>query len=156
MRARGLSIIEILMVVSIMALLLSLISPAYHYFQVSTRLNEDTAQLIQAIRLARQRSIAGYNGQVHGLWLESNSGLDRYVLYQGASFAARNVSYDRVVWLTNNVDWSFTDLTLTNDDVDINFSTSTGTPDNLGIIHVNYGGSLRNVVINSAGLIEMN
>lgn len=156
MNRQGLTIIEILMVVAIMALLLSLISPAYHYFQVSTRLNENTAQLIQALRLARQRSITGYHGTAHGVWLEVNGDLDRYIIYQGTSYATRDPVYDQITWLTNNVDWSFEDFILLNDDVDINFTTASGTPNNIGTIHLNYGGSVRNTMVNSSGLIEMN
>ena len=155
MKEQGLTIVEILLVVSLMALLLSLASPAYNYFRTSTQLNENTAQLTQALRLARQRSLAGYHNSAHGVWLERNSGVDRYVIYQGSSYVTRDTANDREVWLINNLDLSFTDLTLTNDDVDLNFSSGTGLPSDFGTINVQFGGRNKSIIINSAGLIEM-
>lgn len=154
---KGVSIVEILLVIAIMVSLMTLSAPAYNYFQTSTRLNETSSQLIQAIRLAKERSTIGYNAAAHGVYLEVNAGDDSYVVYQGASFVLRDSDYDREFILNTNMDFTFVNFTLIDgDDVDINFNTGSGVPDNSGTIVLNYAGQVRQVVLNNLGLVELN
>lgn len=154
---QGFTMTEVLVVISIMIILLLVTLPLYNSFQVSARLNETNVQVAQALRLARERSLAGYNNGQHGIYLENNNDSnDRYIVYQGTSYASRDTGYDRIMTIEGGLNFSFTNLDLiNNDDVDINFSSGLGVPDNTGtIVVVHNSGKTRSIIISSLGLIE--
>lgn len=153
----GLTITELMVVIGIMVILLVATLPIYGRLQASVRLNESGAQLVQALRLARERSVTGYNNAHHGVYLETNSAAaDRYIIFQGNDYASRAASYDRIVELPNGLNFSFVGLTLLNgDDAQINFSSGLGQPDNVGTIMLSHNsGQNYAVTINGLGLAQ--
>ena len=64
---KGFTIIELLIAIGITVVLVAAASPIYGNLQVSTQLNESSAQITQDLRLAREQSRAGVNGAAHGI-----------------------------------------------------------------------------------------
>src|SRR3989344_2929313 len=86
----GFTIIELLIVLGISIILATAAAPLYGSLQVSAQLNENSSLIIQSLRTARERSIAGYNNIQHGVFFDINTGaVDSYTLYQGSSYVAR-------------------------------------------------------------------
>ena len=145
---KGFSLIEILMTVAITLILATASTSIYGNLQVSTQLNESVALIVQAIRTARERSIAGLNNASHGVCFESN----RYILYQGPSCALRDQAYD----LATNLE-SALSLSTTLENGDVVFSKGTGIPNVTGIdtVTVIYSvNDVRVIQINSAGVVK--
>lgn len=94
---RGLTLIEVLIVIAVSLIILSAAIPIYGNLQVSTQLNEESAYIVQTLRLARGRSTNRVDGASWGVYFELRAEplKDRYILYQGNSFAARNPAFDR-------------------------------------------------------------
>jgi prepilin-type N-terminal cleavage/methylation domain-containing protein len=147
---RGFTLVEILITVSITIILAAAAFPVYGSLQVSAQLNENSSQIIQALRTAKQRSLAGYNNSEHGVKFVANS----YVLFQGSSYAVRQSTYDRSVTLDSPLGlfWSF------GGGVDeINFSKGVGVPNTTGTITLVHDVSgTRTISINSLGMVEEN
>jgi len=142
----GFTIIELLLVVGITLLIAATAAPIYGNLQVSSQLDENTNQVVQSIRIARERSVSGLNNSRHGVRLES----DKYILYQGSSYALRDSSYDREVVLSDAL---LIFSTLTNSEV--NFSKGAGIPNNTGTTTLRHRlGDERQIIINIFGLIE--
>lgn len=147
----GFTLIELLLVIGIFLVVGAAVTPLYGNLTVATQLNEETSQLVQTIRIARERSLAGYNNLDHGVCFQLASP-DRYLLYQGSSCAARVAVNDRVTTLAPALD-----LTSTFPDQDLHFSR--GVPAAAGTITLTHAASggvsgTRTININEIGLAE--
>jgi prepilin-type N-terminal cleavage/methylation domain-containing protein len=148
----GFTLIELLIVLAVTLLLALVSAPIYGNLQVSAQLNENTSELIQTIRTARTRAAARVNNAQHGVYFNITGGDDQYILYQGASYATRTSTYDRVETLDGALALS---ASLTGGAVDLNFSRGLGLPSVTGTLtltHITSG--TRTVNINSYALVE--
>lgn len=154
---RGFTVIEFLIVIAISIVLAAAAAPLYGNLQISAQLNENSSQIIQSIRTARERSLSGFNNQQHGVFFDINVGVDSYTLYQGASYETRQQSYDRQIIIDELISFSSSDFIMTGSDIDINFSKGLGVVDNTGILTLTHSiNGSRSIVLNSMGKVEEN
>ena len=145
----GFTLIELLLTLAIFIMVGTTLTPLYGNLSVATQLNEETSQLVQTIRLARERAVSGFFASRHGVCFESGAGASRYIFYQGANCAARVAAADRVTVLPPALTWSST-LPLP----DINFN-STGAPSVTGTVSLVHATAGQRVIsINDLGLVE--
>lgn len=144
----GFTMIELLVVIAITLLLAATVTPIYGNFQVSAQINENTSQIIQTLRSAREKSLAGYNNSQHGVRIF----VDRYVYYQGSSYASRDSSYDQIFILNNSLS-----LATNLGNGEANFSKGSGLPGSTGYISITHNtGDSSLININSLGAVEEN
>lgn len=146
---QGFTLLEIIIVIGILLLLTAGITAISGKLYLSSQLNESTTQIIQTLRIARERAAARVNDVPHGVYFEAiPAGNDKYVLYQGgATYATRVPSYDLVTALDPALSFSST--------VDINFTKGTGavaSPATITLNHVNDGP--RVITVNAFGVVE--
>lgn len=147
---KGFTLIELLIVVAIILILVAAAIPIYGNLQVKSQLNENSAQIVQALRTARGRSAARLNNAAHGVYFEINpDNVDKYILYQGSSYAGRNSSYDRETSLGSSLHIS---TTVTGNEV--NFSKGLGAPNTGTIILTHDTAGARYISVNSIGMIQ--
>ncbi len=152
-RRTGFTIVELLIVIGIIAVLAAAASPIYGNLQISAQLNENISQIIQTTRIAREYSVARLNNASHGVYFEINAGADdRFILYQGDSYAARDADYDRAVSLDSALSLS---AAIAGNEV--NFSKGLGLPNATGTVAVTHDtkGS-RIMLVNDFGMAEEN
>lgn len=149
----GFTLIELLLVVALTLVLVTATIPLYGNLHVSAQLNENVSQIVQTVRTARARSVGRFNDSPHGVYFEINGGGDdRFVLYQGASYGARDPAYDRVITLDSALSLS---TTLAGDE--INFSRGLGVPTTTGAVVITHEVSgTGSLTINSLGVVEAN
>jgi len=152
----GFTLIELLIVLAIFMVVGVAITPLYGNFSVATQLNEEASQLVQNIRLARAQSLAGLDNATHGLCFESNpTPPDRYIIYSGASCAARNQTLDRVISLAPALKL-VTTFPASGNVSDLNFTRS-GIPMVIGTVTLTHTTSgARTITVNELGLVEEN
>ena len=149
---RGITLLEIIMVVAILISLSAAAIPIFGNLQPATQLNEEVSQIIQTLRIAQVRSVARLNNSAHGVFFEINPGPDRFILYQGPDFSFRNSNFDRIIKLSDSLSFS-TQLSSTG--TDVNFAKGVGTSSTTGLITVTSGISGSKIIkINAAGSIE--
>jgi prepilin-type N-terminal cleavage/methylation domain-containing protein len=142
---KGFSLIELLITIGL-TVSISLISvPLYANLQASTKLEESLAQVIDFLYFAREQSRAGLRDSAFGIYLDP--GGNRIVLYQGVSYAIRDVVYDRVLYFEPGVGIATTILLN-----EINFAKGTGAPDTIGQIEFDFEGKKRTIEINQYGI----
>ena len=150
---KGFSLVEILVVAAITMVLAAMALPLYGNWQSSAYLNERTAEIVQTLRLAQARSVAGVNDSSHGVYFYINAnGVDRFTLYQGGFFLdpSRDARYDRIIVLENSLS-----LSATFPGPDINFSRGWGLPDSIGTVGLtNAIGKSTQITVNGLGAIE--
>lgn len=155
---RGFTLVELLITTGIFLLLAAVSLPIYSNLQISTQLNEHAAQITQTLRVAKERATAGYNDSAHGVYFNINpAGADKYVLYQGASYATRATAYDQEVLMDGSYYFGNSGFTLTGTDIDVNFSKTLGKPNNTGTLTINHNISgQRRVIVNAQGAVTEN
>lgn len=144
----GFTLVEFIVVVAVTLIITASVAPVYGNLQTTSQLNETVSQAAQFLRIGRQQSVDGFNNTAHGVKFQP----DRYILYQGMSYAARNIAYDREVVLDDVLSIT-TDLT--NDEV--NFSKGSGEPNNSGTITINHEiEGFKSITVNAYGAVAEN
>jgi len=138
--------VELIVVIGIILITVAFASPIYGNLQVSSQMNENTAQIEQALRIARERSIAGLNNSRHGVKFAN----DAYTIYQGSSFSTRDSSYDRKATINDALSISTTYI-----NEDINFEKGSGLPDQVGTTTLRHRlGNEAKIINNDLGVVK--
>ena len=119
-KRRAFSLIEILMVVGILVVILALMLPLYHQYQMRNDLAITTQQTVQALSRARILSQVAQRDSGWGFYAPSGT------LYKGASYATRDASADEVFAVPSTIVVSGVQ--------DIAYSKSKGLPAVTGIV----------------------
>jgi len=134
--SHGFTLMEMLIVVSVLLILVGASSPLYTNFQVSSQLNENVSQIIQTLRTAREKSAARTDNSSYGVKFKISD--NQYVLYQGSAYDSRTSSYDRETALPNALSLSLSLKASGVDTTDVNFSKGLGVPNATGTITVTH------------------
>ena len=151
---KGFTLIELLIVIGITLVLVAAVVPIYGNLQVFSQINENSVQVIQSLRIARERSMSGVNNVQHGVYFEANVSPEqnKYVLYQGLSYNERTAVYDREVILGKDLKFSLPGGV---SEYEINFSKGLGVPNNTGTISLTHDvQGARQIIINNLGMVE--
>jgi type II secretory pathway pseudopilin PulG len=139
---RGVTLIELLLACSIILVIGMFMFPigmAFYYAQMRSSAHDG---LESALRKAQQYSITGKNASAHGVKLEDGG----YVLYEGSSYAVRDVEEDEVYHIPAAVRVEgFSEL---------HFASITGVPSSAATISLYAGDSESFIHVGSDGLIE--
>lgn len=147
---RAFTLIELLIVMAVMVILAVATIPIYGNLQVSSQLNDASSEIIQFLRTAQQESMARYNNAAHGVKFQA----DRYILYQGSTYALRDSDYDRETILDSSMELSRS-LSGTGQSDEVNFSKGLGAPDMIGTITLTHDvQGTRTISVNSYGKVE--
>lgn len=93
---RGLTLIEILLVIGVMAILVFVSSPILLDFYRNWQMQTTVQEIIQATRRAQLKTISGELGSNFGVRFSVN----QYTVFKGDSFLGRDISHDEVFDLT--------------------------------------------------------
>lgn len=90
--AAGLSFIEVLIVVGLLALIFAIGVPITLDFYLDYQLTTEARFLVAALRQARNLSLANHNESDHGVYIN----LGQFVVFQGNNYASREILQDNV------------------------------------------------------------
>lgn len=107
---RGFTIIELFTVLFVIALVGVMVVPALRGFQKVSELHQAGNEIMAVLRIARQKSIAGESSSQHGVFFDSISLPNRFVLFQGPDYASRNAEVDLAYELPPSLAFAFVDL----------------------------------------------
>ncbi len=155
---RGFTLIELAITVGLGVILVAMAVPIYGNLQVSAQINEQSALITQTLRSAREQAVAGYNNSAHGVFFRIDpAGADSYILYQGSSYANRNIAYDQTKTMGSALSFQNSSFTLIGADVDVNYSKTLGMPNNIGTLLINHSASgQKSITVNSLGAVTEN
>ena len=151
MRKQAFTLIEVVITVSLFAMLAGIGFPLYRQSHGAALLNESATRIAQELRTARAQSTSGLNNSKHGVYFESNANdKDRMVLYEGESYALRSSTLDRVTVFESILSVS---TSLINGEVV--YDKISGTPSAVGTITLSHSilGS-RTISINALGIVD--
>lgn len=140
---KGLSSVEVLLVILGIVILFALILPLGLDFYKDQQLQTHTQGILQSLRRAQLKAISIESDSNFGVYIID----DNYTLFQGSSFAARNALYDEIFDLPQAITVSGLS--------EIVFSKFEGKPNVAGDIIVNSDGQSRTININGVGRINL-
>lgn len=145
----GFTLIELIISISLSALLAGAAVPVYSSFQNSVALSEAFETAVQELQLARKLAVSGRLSSSYGVYLDEDAGA--VVFYRGANFAERDLDSERRTVFSQ-------DVVLENQMLsrDVNFSAGRGVPSEVGTFSLRFKDNLRSVSINDFGLILEN
>ena len=147
---KGFTIVELLIALSLTALVGAIAVPVYSNLFVGSQINDASSNILQALRVSQTKSRARLYGASFGVYFDVDGEIDSYTLYQGDSYDSRNIDSDRVYTL----DSSFKIVT-TITGGDVHFAPGTGVPNETGVISVLHSnGEVRQIDINSVGKLD--
>lgn len=145
----GISIVEILVVISIVVLLIAVIVPSFSKFRNAQALENTTDAVVSLINEARTRSLAAVNDTFYSVRIES----DRAVLFDGATYSSGDAD-NEVLTFETPVTGS---ATLSGGGSAITFDRLRGTTNQPGTITLSISdGTSHTVTISAVGTVMRN
>lgn len=147
----GFTIVELIVTLAIFVLLVAAATPAYTTFFVKYQLVTKASDLRELLRTAQGLSMANLGDDTYGVHYATGTGTT-YVLFKGASYASRDLSYDELsTTLPNSVS-----LTSTVSGSDVVFTKVEGSTGDEGTITLtSSGGDVRTITVNAAGTVDL-
>lgn len=91
---RGLTLTETAVVLGIIFILLALAVPTYRFFEREGDLTNSVEEIINALRLAQNRTLASDGAANWGVYFSTST--NQYILFKGNSYSSRIASLDEV------------------------------------------------------------
>lgn len=140
---RGFTLIEILLVFSILTIMFGVGAPAYHTFMVRNDLDIATVTLVQTLRRAQTLSQVADGDSIWGVHVQTGV----ILLYKGPSYTLRDATFDEETAIPTSI--VITGLS------DVTFSKLTGLPQSVGTtIFTSTTNETRNITINQKGTVD--
>jgi len=151
MNSKAFTLAELLIIITIFAVLLAIGIPSLRFFQRKASLDDAAREIKDALLLAQNKTLASELEQQYGIFFQDTTAPHQYTLFRGSSFASRDASADQVFKLQNNLEFSQVDFGGSKEAV---FQRVTGEPKQAGFVVVRaQSGDTRTISVNASGAI---
>lgn len=139
----GFTLIEVLLSISIIAIISGISIPIYQSFQTRNDLDITATTVSHALHRGQVLARASDGDTNWGIYIT----LGNITVYKGASYAGRDSSYDEIFEPPGNMSFSGID--------EVNFDKFSGTPQQTGTITLtSTANETRNITINTEGMVS--
>ena len=132
-KEQGLTLIEVLVVISILLIILGISIQSFRYLQGEEVLSDSTEKIINILRLAQSKTLASEEDSKYGVHFDDTTDPNEYILFRTIppffDYASRDVSSDEVHQISKSVEIYDIDLV---GGQDVVFSRLTGETANSG------------------------
>jgi type IV fimbrial biogenesis protein FimT len=147
---RGLSVVELIMVVAVVAILVAIVVPSFVSLRKNQALQNSTNSVVSLLQEARTKTLASYNNTFYSVYLGTNE----ITMFTGGTYSSSDstnkvVSYESPVTLQSN--------SLNGGGSQISFDRLKGTTSQYGTIVVGIsGGSSKTITVSDSGIVSRN
>ena len=92
------------MVIGVLVILFTIFVCVYTFFQLRGDLDNSAEEIILNLKLAQSKTLASEGLNQYGIYFDSTTSPNQYVLFKGASYASRDVSADIVFKLPQTLE----------------------------------------------------
>ena len=140
---KGFTLIEMLLTLTVSALLAGISAPIFMSFQARNDLNVASSVVLGSLRRAQSLARAMENDKSWGVYMEDL----QLTIFSGTDYASRDVNYDEIFVIAPTV--SFTGIT------EVVFDRFTGETSDVGNIIINSNNNdSRTITINKKGMLQ--
>lgn len=128
---KGFTLVEIILAVALLTVLAVMATPHLLTFKKNLDLGNNASELVEILRLAQNRAVGSNYYSQYGVLVDNNLVPNKFILFKGASYAGRDVSFDEAHNLAENFEFYDIDFGGGNEVV---FDKLTGAPQAQGSI----------------------
>lgn len=149
----GFTIIEVVIVIAVLVILAAVSVGSLMSIQKQIDLNNTSQELVGVMQLAQNKTLASESDDRYGVYLDFSSQPNRYILFQGSTYASRTQSYDQKHLLPSSI--KFSQSTNLGGSREVDFDKLTGASDQSGqIVLQNISTSKEvNIYVSSSGSV---
>jgi len=140
---KGFTLTEMMLVVTVVAVLAGISAPVYQSFQVKNDLDVAVNEAAQELKRAQLLAQASDGDAIWGFKAQSGS----LVIFKGATFASRDTAYDEFFDLPSTI--------IPSGVTEFDFAKMTGLPTASGtLILTSNNGDVKNIIVNAKGMVS--
>ncbi len=102
---RGFTIIEVIVVITIIVILATVSITALYSLQKRSHLDNGIQEFVNILKFAQNKTLSSENNNQYGVYLDNSVSPNKYVLFEGSSYALRNISADLIYFLHQTVEF---------------------------------------------------
>jgi len=147
----GFTLIEIIIVMSIIVFLISASIVSYRSFEKSTELEKTVQNIISTLKLSQSKTIASNEASPYGIHFES----DKYISFKGSEYQPESVN-NKIYNISNRLE--IYNINLSGEENDIIFQRISGKTEqngNISIKMISDPTEFKTISIKSSGIIEL-
>lgn len=146
----GFTLIEVVIVIAILIIVILLSIATLRLLTKRTELEISVNNIVSTLNVARNKTLASERASQYGVYFDTLTIPDKYILFQGPNYASRNVSFDVIYILPSSIEISDINLGGNNE---IIFNRLKGDTENFGsfTIQSSLTGESRVVYVYSSG-----
>lgn len=149
---KGISVIEILIVVIVLAILFTITSSEFFKFREGQVLKGATSDILSALNKARAETLGSVDSSEYGVHFES----DQVIIFKGTTFSA-GAGDNEVISITSPANISNVTLGGVSDtEGDVYFSRLYGAPSDTGTITISTSSISKIITISATGVVSVN
>lgn len=141
-QSQGFSLIELLLVITIIALLGTAILPVGSSFLIRNHLKNKTNEVVSSLRLAQINTLAGKENSQWGLYISAN----KIIMFKGSSYAVPGTSFDQSYDIPASITITQTEIV---------FDKLTGNPNTTANIAISSNLDSHTVSVNEVGVVDV-
>lgn len=143
----GISIIEIILVLAVVALMFAIIVPSLISFRKNQAIQNSTNALVSLLEEARAKTLASYNNTFYSVFVDT----DRATIFDGSSYSSTD-SLNKVVFYESPI--ILQSISLNGGGSNISFERLKGTTTNYGTIILQIpSGSSKTITVSASGIV---
>ena len=93
---KGFTLIEFLIVIVILMVMIILSVSMFSFFMKKSDLDSVVNNIISVVNFAKNKTLASEGAKQYGIYFDTVANPDRYILFQGSSYALREISLDEI------------------------------------------------------------
>ncbi len=101
---KGFTLIEMSIIIGILIVLVSISASALLLFNKESDLSSNAEEIISALRQAQNKSLASEGPSRYGVYFNSTSSPNQYILFKGLDYVSRDPSFDDINDLPDNIE----------------------------------------------------
>lgn len=150
----GFSIPEIIVVVTILGILSTVVVSNFYLISKRTEVANSVQELANVLRLAQNKTLSSEGNSQYGVYLDTTTTPDRYILFKGTSYLTRDPAFDQIYNLTNKVEFYAISLGGGSEIVFNKFNGDTNQSGNVTLRSISDASESKTLYITSSGAIH--
>ncbi len=149
---KGFTFVELIIVFTLFSLLFGMGAMVMGNFTSSQGLRFGGDSIVQSLREAHTNSTSQYRDSAWGVYFDTATDPQRYVLFKGGTYASRDTSFDQITDFYKQV--NFQNVSLSGGGQEIVFSKRSGFTSDDGTFQLVADSETYNVSVNSLGFVD--
>ncbi len=101
---RGLTLVELLIIIGILAVLISITIPTFYFFKRESELTNSAQKIITTLRIAQNKTLSSEGASQYGVYFNNLTFPHQYILFKGKNYINRQTAFDKIYNLPSSIE----------------------------------------------------